>query len=270
MTELHYLIDLDLALRRLQRPLAKDDPAAVVQREITDRLLERLDYMLIQPQAILEIVLHASHSSKKLRELYPQAKLASFSLTELINPYTHAIKLPCENASQNLVIVNSVLHWYVNPQAFLQEIRRVLRQDGVLLFCTMGPDTLHELRSACAQIDETPHVHDFLDMHDLGDLLQVLGFVDPVVDMHALQVKYADVMDLVNDLRYLAENNAHLDRQKGLMGKHKWQKIIENYRAQFPANGIIATYELIFGLAWGIRQVSHNGEISIPLTSIKR
>jgi len=266
MKELKYLIDLDITRKRQQRAVATYDEAAVVQREVTDRLFERLEYMLIQPTTILELGQHVGYGTEKLRKLYPQASLHSQNLVDIYDPQTHALRLPFDNASQSMVIANLVLHWYVEPIAFLQEIRRVLKSDGVLLFSTMGPDTLRELRSAFAQIDHTPHVHEFLDMHDLGDQLQALGFIDPVVDMHSLRVKYADVLDLFKDLRHLGANNAHLDRQRGLMGKNKWQKLIQAYREQTE---IVATYELVFGLAWGIRQISRDGEVSIPLSSIK-
>ncbi|MDQ2993868.1 MAG: methyltransferase domain-containing protein [Pseudomonadota bacterium] len=266
MREIIYPIDVIAANKRRQRASPTYHAAAVVQREITDRLLERLDYMLIQPQAILE--LGEGLATEALQNRFPNATVVTKNIVEIFDASTHALRLPCENASQQLIVANLVLHWCVDPKQVLTEIRRVLRADGVLLFSTMGPDSLRELRQAFAEVDNQHHVHEFLDMHDLGDVLQELGYVDPVVDMHTLRVKYPDVIDLCRDLQHLGASNVHLDRHRGLFGKKKWQRVLQAYRAQNNEGNVYASYELVFGLAWGIRQLSRDGEVSIPLSSL--
>ena len=52
-----------------------------------------------------------------------------------------------------------------------------------MAFSTFGPNTLHELRSAWAQVDEYNHVNHFLDVHDVGDALVHAGLVEPVLDV---------------------------------------------------------------------------------------
>ena len=77
------------------------------------------------------------------------------------------------------------------------------------MFTTYGPATLTALRAAFAATDTAPHVHPFVDMHDIGDALVASGFADPVMDMEFLTLTYADVAALLADLRASGQQNAH-------------------------------------------------------------
>ena len=77
----------------------------------------------------------------------------------------------------------------------LPEWQRVLRVNGLLMFSTLGPDTLRELRAAYADAEAAlgiapagARVIDFVDMHDLGDMLVESGFEIPVMDQEVLTV----------------------------------------------------------------------------------
>ena len=74
------------------------------------------------------------------------------------------------------------------PYAAVNAVLRLLRPGGLLLFTTFGPDTLKELRAAWQAADGGVHVHDFIDMHDLGDALVHQGFAEPVVDTERFAV----------------------------------------------------------------------------------
>ena len=76
------------------------------------------------------------------------------------------------------------------------------------MFSTFGPDTLKELRAAYAGADGHTHVHRFIDMHDIGDMLVHAGFADPVMDMEHVTLTYADVRDLMRDLKAIGAHNA--------------------------------------------------------------
>src|SRR4029077_10322144 len=61
--------------------------------------------------------------------------------------------LPFADASFDLVYSNLCLQWCDDTGLALAEFARVLRADGLLLFTTFGPATLHELREAFAAAD---------------------------------------------------------------------------------------------------------------------
>ncbi len=104
------------------------------------------------------------------------------------------------------------LHWVREPRAALAEFHRVLAPEGLLMFSTLGPDTLKELRAAAGE----GRVHSFADMHDLGDRLVAAGFAAPVMDMETLTLAYRDVPALLADLRASGQTNARADRPRGL------------------------------------------------------
>jgi hypothetical protein len=70
-----------------------------------------------------------------------------------------------------------------------------------------GPDTLKELRWSWAEIDDDPHVHAFVDMHDLGDGLIRAGFSSPVLDVERFVLTYQDLYALMRDLKALGVAN---------------------------------------------------------------
>ena len=84
------------------------------------------------------------------------------------------------------------LHWELDIKSSFKEIYRVLKPGGLFLFSTYGPDTLIELRSAWSRVDDKKHVNDFYDMHDIGDLMLNLNFIDSVVDAEKIIVEYEE------------------------------------------------------------------------------
>jgi len=267
-------LDQDIILKRRQSTAKTYDQSAIVQREIMNRLRERLEYMLIKPKTILDISGGFDYEKQQLQDIYPEATILSLDYSACLTPEKNAAyRINCEDHSQELIISNLLLHWVSDPQAFLKEIARVLDPQGVLLLTTLGLDTLKECRIAFEACDEFAHVHDFFDMHDVGDQMLALGFTDPVVDTQYLTVHYKSVEQLFHDLRACGKNNAHQDRQRGLMGKNKWKKMLNAY-AEMKVEGsnkIPGSYEIIFGHAWGVRlQRAENGETSISLSAMEK
>ena len=104
------------------------------------------------------------------------------------------------DASVDVVFANMLLPWIDDPAAAFAEIARVLRQDGLLAFATLGPDSLLELRDAWRTADAGAHVKQFADMHDIGDALVRAGLRDPVLDVDRLSVTYRNSAALFRDI----------------------------------------------------------------------
>ena len=99
--------------------------------------------------------------------------------------------------------------------AVFREFRRILKPEGLLMFSSFGPDTLRELREAWRTVDDQPHVIDFLDMHDLGDMLMQAGFLEPVMDVDRHTLTYSNVIGLLRDLHGIGSRNISARRQRG-------------------------------------------------------
>jgi malonyl-CoA O-methyltransferase len=160
-----------------------------------------------------------------------------------------AERLPLAAGSAQLVFSNLLLQW-CDPAAVFAETARVLETGGLFLFSTYGPDTLKELRAAFAAVDDAPHVNAFVDMHDLGDALVAAGFADPVMEMEALTVEYADVESIARDLRRGGGQTVLAGRRPGLGGRERWKRMAERYEAHRRAGALPATFEVVYGHAW--------------------
>jgi malonyl-CoA O-methyltransferase len=159
--------------------------------------------------------------------------------------------LPVRTGSCGLLWSNLALAWSVDPAATLREWHRVLETGGLLMFSAYGPDTLKELRAAFAAVDAAaPHVHPFVDMHDLGDALVAAGFADPVMDMEMLTLTYASAAAAIAELRASGRRNAHAARRRGLTGRRAWGRMIAAYAALARDGRVPASFEIVYGHAW--------------------
>ncbi len=168
--------------------------------------------------------------------------------------------LPFKNGSMDLVIAHGVLPW-CDPQLAFAEARRVLRQDGLMLFSSLGPDTFKEWRGA-----GSPPMLSLIDMHDLADLASHAGLTSPVVDMEYLTVFYPNIQAIVQDLRTLGGGNGMGDRPHGLMTPRAYQKLLSAVERTRTPEGLPQTLELIYGHAWNTRPlITSSGRPVIPI-----
>ena len=183
-----------------------------------------------------------------------------------------AAALPLTAGAVELILANLVLPW-CRPERLFAEAARVLADGGALLFATLGPDSLQEVRAAFAAVDDRIHVHAAFDMHDLGDLAMAAGLAEPVLDVDRIEVTYADVAGLVRDLRAVGAVNVAGGRRRSLTGPRRWGRFVE--RLPRGADGRLAvTVELILGQAWGpgpvARPKAGSSEIRVPVERVRR
>ena len=244
------------------------DAVAVLQREIADRLLARLEVVRLKPKVILDIGCGTGYDVRKLMKRYPRARVLGLDIVEAMvsrarrnsGPWRRLIgrcgfacgdaeRLPLAPASVDMIVSNLALQW-CDPHTVFAEAKRVLRPGGLLMFTTFGPDTLRELRDAWRAADDAPHVHAFIDMHDIGDMLIHAGFADPVMDMEPFTLTYASVMEVMHDIKQLGAHNVALNRTRGLTGKARFARIRMAYESRAQNGKIPATYEAVYGHAW--------------------
>ena len=274
--------ELDFAevRRSFDHAAASYDAHAVLQREVCDRLLARLDFMTLQPDRVLDVGCGTGYGLAHLRQRYavadlyaldiapamlhaarsrlPQSGWAQRALSRLSPkriPQHHLLcadmdRLPLADNSMHLAWSSLALQWAHDLESTLKGVHRVLAPGGLLMFATFGPDTLKELRAAFSAVDDAPHVNRFIDLHDIGDMLVHAGFASPVMEMEMLTLTYADLKTLMRDLKGIGAHNAALARRRGLLGKSAWGRLEQAYETHRTAGRLPATFEVIYGHAW--------------------
>src|SRR5437016_4841713 len=116
--------------------------------------------------------------------------------------------------------------------------------------CRPHPAPLTGLHAAFGAGSAARDVHSIMDMHDLGDMLVASGFAAPVMDMEVITLTYSEVLALLRDLKASGETCAARDRQRGLMGRRAWERMLASYERERRAGRLPATIEVIYGHAW--------------------
>lgn len=276
--------------RSFARAAASYDRAAILQREIADRLIDRLDWVKLAPARILDAGSGTGYCARALTRRYRAARVTGVDLAQPLALAAHRRRgwfsrsefvcgdierLPLASASFDLIVSNLSLQWCDLDAAFA-EMLRVLRPGGLLMFSSFGPDTLREIRAAWAQVDSAVHVHTFIDMHDVGDALMRAGFAEPVMDVERLTLTYADVDAALRELKAIGAHNAARTRTRGLTGKDRFRRFVAAYETQRRDDGRIpASYEVVYGHAWAPltpanAPVRGGHTVSVALDSLRR
>ena len=241
------------------------DEAAVLQREVATRMLERLDYIKASPKRILDLGCATGEYSARLASLYKGAQVISLDIAE---PMLQEVRrrsrwwrplrtvcgdiqaLPIADKSIDLIFSSLALQWCGSLDAAFSEFRRVLRPGGFVMFSTFGPDTLKELRASWSEVDGEPHVHNFIDMHDIGDAMLRAGLSQPVMDVETLILTYSDAYTLMRELKDIGAHNIAKQRSRNLTTRSRLQAVVRAYE-QFRVDGVLpASYEVVYGHAW--------------------
>lgn len=281
-------LDRTLVRRSFDAASATYDASAVLQKEVRGRLHERLDYVRIAPQRILDLGTGTGHGARALKQRYRGAHVVALDLAggmaavarrqrSLITRFdvvcADAAALPLANASVDLIVSNLMLQWCDPPDRVFAEAARILRPGGLLTFTTFGPDTLKELRQAWATADAHTHVNPFIDMHDLGDALVRAGLAEPVMDVEYFTLTYDSPRALMTDLKAIGAHNVTRGRAPGLTGKRRFAKMQAAYEAMREQGKLPATYEVVYGQAWAPVEAARRTvprEASVPLSRIGR
>jgi malonyl-CoA O-methyltransferase len=262
------------------------DASAIIQKEIADRLLERFSLVKINPKEVLDIGCGTGYSLAALAERFSTADITALDFAypmvqharERLEPQSSLLKkwmhqaqrlvrspapsfrwmnadmlqLPLMNNSMDVIHSCLALQWAGSSLLELfSEWHRVLNNNGVLFFATLGPDTLKELKQAFSTIEHTSHIHRFIDMHDIGDALLHVGFSDPVMEMETLTVQYTHPLAIFHDLKGIGAAYSVQDQSnRGLMGKSRWKRLLTAWENTQKEGKWPVTYEVIYGHAW--------------------
>jgi malonyl-CoA O-methyltransferase len=274
------------------------DAAQFLYGEITQRMLQRLAYIRIEPQVVLDAGCGAGHAVEPLHARYPAARYVGIDHCQplldtaiarhagkgslwnrLRNKPTPETRFQLADMAQtglapqsiDMVWSNMALHWHPQPHAVLAEWRRILKSQGLVMFSCLGPASMQELRQALDTARLQTATPQFVDMHDFGDLLVENGFADPVMDQETITLTYKSADKLLEDLKVLG-GNPQSNRRAGLPGR-VWQgRLLDALEKQRHLDGTLhLTLEVAYGHAWRAEAwQSAEGETRISVDAIRR
>jgi len=276
------------AIRRaFDKAASSYDQAAALHHEVSSRLLERLNLVRGEPKTIVDLGAGSGRGSGGLKSHYRKAQVIaldlSFEMLQAANRHRKLFRkfdrvcgdaesLPLRDRSVDWCISNLMLAWCDPPDSVFAEVQRILKPQGLFSFTTFGPDTLIELRRAWESVEAGPHVHRFLDMHDLGDALLRSGFAEPVMDTERITVTYSDSRQLMRELKNTGATTATKGRNRSLANRTKLVAVSKAYEMLLQQNRLPVTLEIVYGQAWlgvAASRRGTSGETRIPLEKVR-
>lgn len=234
------------------------DAAASFQRDVGNELLRG-----IEPNKKIDVVLDlgcgTGHFAQHLKAAFPQAQIIGMDLAEGMLrvaqeknlPVTtwvcgDAEKLPFADASVDIIFSSLALQWCNNLSGLFSELYRVIKPEGALFFSTLGPNTLHELRSAWQQVDSDIHVNHFkpaveIQKHLLKNSFSTHHFVE-----QSTLLEFKTLTELTRNLKQLGAHNINRGRATGLTGRKKIAAFNSAYEQLRRDTLLPATYEVFY------------------------
>jgi len=166
----------------------------------------------------------------------------------------HAVTADAENLpfSQNNfdgIYSNLMVQWSEQVQDLFYEAERVLKPGGLFAFATLGPRTMHELKSAWQQVDPFVHVNSFSSKQQVLEQCEVFFDIESIQQQEVVQ-QHASLSSLLKELKAIGATNVNSGRRPGLGGRKRLKQLEESYRNVCTAEqGLALTYDLIWIIA---------------------
>ncbi|WP_298832204.1 biotin synthase [uncultured Piscinibacter sp.] len=259
-----------VAIAAVLRRLARASGPPWLHCEVARRMAERLAIVRMKPAQVIDWWSWLGGGAGLLERAYPDARrivveptaeLRARSEAASTRPWwsarrwTAAAPLvlrdtdPLPEGSQ-LVWANMMLHAVVDPPALFARWQRALAVDGFVMFSCLGPGTLRELRSLYQGLGWPAPTPNFIDMHDLGDMLVHAGFADPVMDQEVITLQWPNAQALLDELRALGGNAAPL-RMSGCRTPRWRQRLLHQLESLAGADGRPSlSFEVAYGHAF--------------------
>jgi SAM-dependent methyltransferase len=252
------VFDRSAVRHRLRRALRQGYADFLLARVVED-LEDRLGAVLRTFGTALDVGTPTPAAAAALRRSGRAASVVRLSSV----PEAEAVlgdeeNLPFSGGSFDLAVSLLALQSVNDLPGTLIQIRRALKPDGLFLAALLGGSTLTELRQAFAQAEAeleggiSPRVAPFVDVRDLGGLLQRAGFALPVTDADVVRVRYANPFNLMRDLRSMGLTNALAERRRTPLRRRTLLRAAEIYAERFgdPDGRVPATFEVIWLSGW--------------------
>ena len=259
------LFDRALLRQRRSRAMLEMPRADFLLRAIAAELCDRIQ--LIKRDFALALDL-GSHTGVLADDM---GRLANIGLVLRADPVLDLLQgsahpaivceedlLPFARNSLDLIAAPLSLHLVNDLPGALAQIASALKPDGLFLCAVLGGASLQELRQALLQAESeltggaAARVAPFIDVRDMGNLLQRAGLALPVTDADRLTVTYTDMFALMHDLRRMGMTNALDARSRKPLARSVLMRAAAIYEEKFRERPgrVRATFEIVYAAGW--------------------
>lgn len=253
---------LDVA-RSFSRAAATYDSVAELQRQVGESLLAKIPARIsIAGQSVVDLGCGTGYFHQALSQKLARVSLVGIDFAEGMVRHCarhrrgglwlcgDAENMPLAERSVALVFSSLAIQWCEDIDAVFAEMYRVLRPGGWLVFSTLGPDTLRELRDAWLQVDDYTHVNGFQSWQRLSSAITSAGFptlIEP--EEESVTLEYNTLHELTAELKSLGAHNVNSGRPAGLTGKQRLLQFFNAYEQQRNERGYLpASYQVWYGV----------------------
>ena len=259
-----------VAQNRDRASLDYRDYAFLKGREST-QLLERLEDSPRSFARALDLWAHDGQASEALRQSGNVDHITALEPAPLMVERLRANQfeavmaddenLPFEPGTFDLVASVLSLHWVNDLPGLLNQVRTVLKPDGLFLACLFGGGTLNELRTSLIEAESeltggiSPRLSPLPTLQDMAGLLQRARFALPVADIERVTVRYQHPMKLLQDLKGMGEQAAFEPRDGQVrrpLSRRILARMSEIYSDRFSDSDgrVCASFDVIWLSGW--------------------
>ncbi|BGP36206.1 hypothetical protein JCM10449v2_000104 [Rhodotorula kratochvilovae] len=219
----------DRDLKRAQRDRAARDKhrsrlTDYVKDDVAQSMVDRLLDIKRRYPLVLDVGSGPGFLAKHLDpEITQKAIMVDSSMpVERIHLDEEQLASRFEEDSHDCIMSCLSMHWINDLPGALVQIKRTLRPDGVFIGSMLGGDTLFELRTSLqlAELEReggiSPRISPMTDSQSVTSLLNRAGFALSTVDVDEIQIAYPSIHELIDDLKWMGEGNAVVNRRRTL------------------------------------------------------
>ncbi|ARC54430.1 malonyl-ACP O-methyltransferase BioC [Candidatus Riesia pediculicola] len=150
--------------------------------------------------------------------------------------------IPLKNKSVDLCFSNLVIQWCKNIFIPLNQMYRVTKCGGLVVFTTLADGSLKELKQCWERVNQSSHFNSFLTFDEIKIACKIWS---NSLEQKSCCFLYPSFQVLLRSIKGTGATYLYNEKKRGLMTKKYLERLINNYpnvNNMFPL-----TYKVIFG-----------------------
>ena len=139
------------------------------------------------------------------------------------------------------------LQWSENAEETFKEAFRILKPGGKMLYTTLGPKTLMELRESWSCVNQFVHVNKFLSFCENVQTFENANLTLVSYEKELRQLEYDTVWALMRDLKSIGAHNVNSHQNSGLTTRRQIDALANAYEKHRNAKNLLpASYDIFY------------------------